>query len=77
MRRQHELQREATRCLGEVGVRHVRCAKAGDRLRQRLARHALLVLVLASPAQPVVLLREVDELEVDAERPQHERLPPG
>jgi hypothetical protein len=76
MRRHHELEREAARCLSEVALRHVRCAESGDRLCQRLARHALLVLVLAPPAQPVVLLGEVDELEVDAERPQHERLPP-
>jgi hypothetical protein len=77
VRRQDQFERQATRCLSEIGVRDVRGAKAGDRLRQRLARHSLLVLVLTSPAQPMVLLGEVDELEVDAERPQHERLPLG
>ena len=32
------------------------------------------MLVLAAPSEPVVLLSEIDELEVDAERPQDERL---
>ena len=41
---------------------------------QRLAWHAALVLVLAAAPETVVLLGEIDELEVHAERPQDERL---
>ena len=48
--------------------------EASHRVGQRLARHAALVLVLPAAPEPMVLLGEIDELEVDAERPQDERL---
>ncbi len=38
---------------------------------ERLARRLALVLVLPQPPQPMVLLGEVGELEVEAERAQH------
>ena len=38
---------------------------------ERLARNAPLGLVLAAPADPVVLLGDVDELEEERERSQH------
>ena len=45
-----------------------------ERIFERLARDAAVVRVLAPPAQPMVLLGEVRELEVEAERAQDERL---
>ncbi len=45
-----------------------------ERIGERLARDPALGLVLASPADPVVLLGDVDELEEERERPQHGRL---
>ena len=41
---------------------------------QGLARHAFLSLVLAPPSRAVVLLRDVDELEVDRECANNRRL---
>ena len=41
-----------------------------ERVGERLARHPALGLVLAAPADPVVLLGDVDELEEERERPQ-------
>src|SRR5581483_9660260 len=46
-----------------------------ERRAERLARRPSLSLVLAPPPQPVVLFREVGQLEVEAERAQHRRLP--
>ena len=42
-----------------------------ERLGERLARDAPLGLVLAPPSDAMVLLRDVDELEEERERPQH------
>ena len=39
----------------------------GERRRQRLGRHASLVLILAAAADAVMLLRDVDELEEERE----------
>ena len=71
---QHELEREPARGALELRLLDPSLPEAGDRLRERLTRHPPLVLVLASAAEAVVLLGEVRELEVDAERPQNERL---
>ena len=46
VRGQHELEREAARGSFELGAVDVRLHEPGDRLRERLARDALLVLVL-------------------------------
>ncbi len=75
MRGQDELERElreAPRALlgGHRG-------ELLEGLPERLARRVLLAVVLAPPAQPVVLLGGVRELEVDAEGPQHPRLALG
>ena len=45
-----------------------------ERILERLARDPAVVCVLATPAQAMVLLGEVRELEVEAERAQDERL---
>ena len=45
-----------------------------ERVLERLARDAAVVRVLTPAAQSVMLLGEVRELEVEAERAQHERL---
>src|SRR5205814_8614949 len=44
-----------------------------QRVVERLARRLRVVRLLAPAAQPVVLLGDVRELEVEAERTQHER----
>ena len=72
---EHELERELPRRAFELRGLDGRLAQARDRLRERLARCPLLVLVLAAASEAVVLLGEIRELEVDAERAQHERLP--
>ena len=74
MRGEDELERELPRRALQLVRRDSGPFEALHRVRQRLARHALLVLVLAAASEPVVLLRQIDELEVDAERPQDERL---
>ena len=72
MRREHELQRDSLRRVRQ----HVRwnVAQLLEGVGQGLARDALLVLVLAPAAHAMVLLREVRELEVGAERAQDLRL---
>ena len=73
--RQHELEREPAPGGGQLPRAHVRPLQPRERLRERLPRDALLVLVLAPPPQPVVLLGEVRELEVHREGAQHLALP--
>ena len=65
-------QDEANR--GAVRAPEVDPVELRERIVERLARHAFAACVLASPPQPVVLLREVRELEVEAERTEDERL---
>ena len=74
MRGEDELERELPRRALQLIRRDAGPLEALHRIRQRLARYAPLVLVLAPASEPVVLLRQVDELEVDAERTQDERL---
>ena len=65
---QHEPDLRAVRALVEV------IAELQERALERLARDATVVRVLAAAAQPVMLLGEVRELEVEAERAQDECL---
>ena len=69
VRRQHELHRKPAHRLVEI-----RAFEPLDRLGERLARRPALVLVLAPPAEPMVLLGDVRELEVEREGAQDERL---
>ena len=75
MRRQDELERDAARPRRAAPSLDAGLPSRANASVERLARDALLVLVLAPPAQAVVLLREVRELEVEAERAQDRRLP--
>ena len=65
VRGQHELERDALRRL---------VAELQERVGERLARHSLLVQVLAPPPHAVMLLRDVRQLEIERERPQHASL---
>ena len=67
VRRQDELQGDA---LHDLAGRD-----AGERLLERLGQHALLLRVGAPAADPVLLLRDVRELEVERERAEDARLP--
>jgi hypothetical protein len=77
MRGEDELERELPRRSAQLARRNSGALETLHRIRQGLARDAPFVLVLASSAEPVVLLRQIDQLEVDAERPQDERLALG
>ncbi len=70
MRGQHELQRHAR--LELLGRNPVELRK---RVGERLRRNALLALVLAPPADAMLLLGDVRQLEIEREGPQHARLP--
>ncbi len=72
VRGQHELDRRAARALGELVVRD-RC-ELPEGVLERFSRDAAVARVLAAPSEPMVLLGEVRELEVEPERPEHERL---
>ena len=60
--------------LEQLLVADAGVAQARHRVGERLPRHPALVLVLAPPPQPVVLLGDVGELEEERERPQHRGL---
>src|SRR5829696_6297856 len=74
VRRQDELERESLRRLGELLRPDAGLLEAGERLGERLARHALLVLVLAPTPQAMVLLGNVGELKIEAEGAENFRL---
>ena len=58
----------------ELLLPHAGCVETRERVLERLARDAALVLVGAPAPEPVVLLGDVRELEEDAERAQHDGL---
>jgi len=70
MRRQDEANRCRVCALVDV-------AELLERALERLARDPSVVRVFAAAAQPMVLLGEVRELEVEAEGAEHERLLPN
>ena len=70
VRGQHRAHLEARRCRAQLVVPDAGFPQARDCIGERLARHASLVLVLAPPSQPVVLLGDVRELEEERERAQ-------
>ena len=71
MRGEHRPHLEPRCRREELVVADTRVAQSCDRIGERLARHAALVLVLAAAAQAMVLLGDVRELEEDREGPQH------
>ena len=74
VRGQNELEGEALRRPGELLRPDTGLLEAGERLGERLARHALLVLVLPPAPQAMVLLCNVGELEIEAEGTEDLRL---
>src|SRR5207247_1463931 len=66
---------EAAGRSGELSLRDTCPLELRERVGKRLAWHALFVFVLAPAPEPVVLLREVGDLEVERERPQNLGLP--
>ena len=74
MRGQHGPDLEPRRRRPQLVVAHACLPELPDGRRKRLARHPSLVLVLPPPSQPVVLLRDVRELEEEREGAQHGRL---
>ncbi len=66
-----ELDPEPLSCRLDLGLVDPAPVELRERIGKRLARHPSLGLVLAAPADPVVLLGDVDELEEQRERPQH------
>ena len=70
VRGQHRAHLEARSCRAQVVVADAGVAQARDCIGERLAWHPSLVLVLAPPSQPVVLLRDVRELEEERESAQ-------
>ena len=74
MRGQHELDRDALGRGRDLPGAHTLAVEQLERLVERLAQRAALALDLAATANTVVLLGDVREVEVDGERPQHDRL---
>jgi hypothetical protein len=72
VRGQHEADPRRARPPPELVGRHV--GEDRERVVERLARRRRLACLLASAPQAVVLLRDVRQLEVEAERAQDERL---
>src|SRR5262249_55798514 len=68
MRGEHEPDLRSARTV------EVDAVELGERRLERVARDAAVAGVLAAPANAVMLLGEVRELEVEAERAQHELL---
>src|SRR5262249_11296862 len=64
VRGEDELEGEPSACGGQLPRRHPGALEASEGICQRFVRRALLVLVLAPAAQPMMLLGQVDELEV-------------
>ena len=75
VRREDELDPQARACLLQRAVLDPAVVELCERLRERLPRDATLGLVFAAAPDAVVLLRDVDELEEERERPQHCGLP--
>ena len=74
VRGQDELDRDAGGGSPHLVLGDPRVAEPRERLRQGLALHAALALGGAPAADPVVLLGDVRELEVEGEGPEHGRL---
>ena len=72
VRGEHEPNRGRGRAVDELGRRNRRELLEG--ILERLAGDDAVVRVLAPASQPVVLLGEVRQLEVEPERAQHHRL---
>ena len=64
-------------CRLDLGLVDPAPVELRERIGERLARNPSLGLVLAAPADPVVLLGDVDELEEQRECPQHGALALG
>ncbi len=77
VRREDELDRDPRRRGLKLLLGDPRVPEPRERLGERLALHAPLALRGAAAADPVVLLGDVRELEVEGERAQHRRLLPG
>ena len=69
---EHEPHRDATRAARELVARHV--GQKLERVLERVACNPTCVRVLPSATDPVLLLGDVRELEVERERPQDDRL---
>ena len=72
MRGEHQPDRYVARAALELVRRDV--LQQLERARERVARGATGVRVLAAPPDPVMLLRDVRELEVESEGAEDERL---
>ncbi len=68
---EHELERDAGGGAGEALVVDPGGCELGEGRVERLAQRLPLVLVLAPAAEPMVLLGEIGELEVEAEGTEH------
>ena len=76
MRGEDELDRDPRGRPAQLLLGDPRVAEPRERLGQRLALHAALALPGAAAADPVMLLGDVRELEIEGERAQHRRLLP-
>jgi hypothetical protein len=70
VRGENELEGDAAAGGRELPFRDAGPLELRECVGERLPGDSLLVLVLAAATQPVVLLRQVDELEVERERAQ-------
>ena len=71
---QHELDRDPARRRLDLVAGHAVVLERSEGLVEGLAQHPALPLDLSTPPDSVVLLGDVGQVEVDGERPQHDRL---
>src|SRR6476646_10293574 len=74
MRREDELHRQAGGRRSQLLIADTGRPESGERIGERLLGRVPFVFVLPSAPEPVVLLGDVRELEVEGEGAQDERL---